>query len=155
MKIEGIDGDVTVKGREKWIEILSFSWGASNPGAAAHGAGGGGGAGKVVVHDLNFVHAVDKASPKLLRAVCDGRHFQSATLSVVDSNGGGGQDATGAPRESDFLIIKLQDILVSSVRPGANAATDDRPLEEVSFNYSKLSVNYTALDGEVVQGSCG
>jgi len=153
MKIPDIDGDVTVKGREKWIEVLSFSWGMTNSGA--HATGGGGGAGKVVMQDFHFVHAVDKASPKLLRAVCDGRHFPSATLAVDDASGPGGGDGTDANRSSEFLIVKMEDVLISSVRPGGNAATDDRPMEEVSFNFDKVTAKYTALDGEVVQGSCG
>ena len=150
LKIDGIDGDVTVKGREKWIEVLSFSWGMTNTGAGAHG--GGGGAGKVVMQDFHFVHNVDKASPKLLGAVCDGRHFQSATLAVADSGDPSGGDAN---RDSDFLLAKMEDVLISGVRPGGNAATDDRPMEEVSFNFAKISAHYRALDGEVVEGSCG
>jgi type VI secretion system secreted protein Hcp len=145
MKLDGIDGEATSKGHEKWIEVLSFSWGATNSGSQS--PGGGGGAGKVSLQDFHFVHPVDKASPKLLSAVCDGLHIKSGVLSV--------NEASGASKGgSEYILIKLQDVLVSGIRPGANAATDDRALEAVSLNFTSIEAQYTGEDGEVV-GSGG
>ena len=31
IKIDTVDGEATQANHEKWIEIYSFSWGASNP----------------------------------------------------------------------------------------------------------------------------
>jgi hypothetical protein len=52
IKMEGID----VPGEQ--IEIQSFSWGTSPPGAAAH-VGGGHGTGKVQVHDISMSRVTD------------------------------------------------------------------------------------------------
>jgi type VI secretion system secreted protein Hcp len=155
MKLPDIDGEVVEKGHEKWIEILSFSWGATQTGS--FGAGRGGGAGKVNMQDFHFVHAVDKSSPKLMLAACSGKHIPSALIGVSDSStlppvG----DASASNRAGgDYLIIKLKDVLVSSVRPGANSSTDDQALEAVSLEFDSISAEYRAADGETTQGSCG
>lgn len=50
IKLGGVEGESSEKGHEGEIEILSWSWGASN--SAGHGTGGSMGAGKVVVNDV-------------------------------------------------------------------------------------------------------
>jgi type VI secretion system secreted protein Hcp len=44
--------------------------------------GGGGGAGKVNVQDLSLTKYVDKASPNLVMATCNGKHYKEALLTV-------------------------------------------------------------------------
>lgn len=52
LKIDGVDGESTAdKGHKNEIEILSWSWGASQPASAHHG--GGMGAGKVSSRDFS------------------------------------------------------------------------------------------------------
>ena len=43
LKIEGVDGESNDSKHKNEIEILSFSWGATNTGTTAHGGGGGAG----------------------------------------------------------------------------------------------------------------
>ena len=62
LKIEGVDGESTRTGFEKQIELLSFSWGASNT-ANVGSSGAGGGAGKASVSSFNCLKATDAASP--------------------------------------------------------------------------------------------
>lgn len=154
MKLPDIDGEAVDKGHEKWIEVLSFSWGASQTGT--FGAGGGGGAGKASMQDFHFVHAVDKSSPKLMLAACQGKHFPSAVVAISDASplppvG----DGTAANRQGDYLIIKLKDVLVSSVRPGANSSTDDHALEAVSLDFRGIAATYKGSDGATTEGTCG
>ena len=73
--IKGESADDKHKGE---IELLSWSWGVTNEGAAH--AGGGAGAGKATFHDLSFTHTIDKASPVLLRACATGVHLKEATI---------------------------------------------------------------------------
>ena len=40
IKIDTVDGEATQAKHEKWIEIYSFSWGASNPTTVGSGSGG-------------------------------------------------------------------------------------------------------------------
>lgn len=136
LKIEGVEGESQSRGHEKWIEIESFSWGATNSGGQAHGAGGGGGAGKVSMHDISFVHAYDKASPKLLESCCQGRHIKSAILSVRKAGS----------EQHDYLIYKLTDLLVSSLQVGGTS--NEAPAEQVSLNFSKFEITFRDDQGE-------
>jgi type VI secretion system secreted protein Hcp len=139
LKIKGIPGESTNANHKGEIEILSFSWGVSQTG---HAGGGGGGAGKVSMQDFHFVHRVDKASPLLLKAVCQGAHIPEAVVSVADKSE---SDRGGS---TDFLVLKFENILISGIRPGANAVTDDEAMEAVSFNFSKMSSVYRTPEGE-------
>src|SRR5512139_1398698 len=97
----------TVKGESKdskhadEIDVLSWSWGLAQTG---NPMGGGHGAGKANFNDLNFMHAVDKASPVLMKACAMGDHFADATL--VSRKAGKGQQ--------DYLIIKMKEVFITS-----------------------------------------
>ena len=60
LKVDGIQGEARDRTHANEIDVLSFTWGASNPGS---GSSGGGGAGKVQFQTLNVVKRIDKASP--------------------------------------------------------------------------------------------
>ena len=141
LKLDGVNGEVQDSQFEKWIEVESFSWGMSQTGTGA--TGGGGGAGKVSFQDLHITKPTDKSSAALFLKCASGQHFQKADLHVRKAGG----DATGA--SSVFLKIELVDVLVSSAQfEGANGG-DDRPSEDVTFNFGKILLEYDAPDGEV------
>lgn len=152
MKLEGVDGESNVEGFEKHIEVLSFSWGATQLGGGR--GGGGGGAGKVNMQDFHFVKAVDKASPQLMKAACSGNHLPGAVVSFVKMAEGDGT-VLRQGRQQDYYVIKLRDILVSSVRPGADSMKDDQALEAVSLSFREASTSYQGADGKPVEGKCG
>src|SRR5262249_13545832 len=77
-KLGDIKGESTDDKHKDEIEVLSYSWGLANP--ARIGAGGGGGAGKATFQDLSFHHAIDKASPLLMKACATGLHLKEATI---------------------------------------------------------------------------
>jgi hypothetical protein len=81
LKIDGIDGEATATGHEDQIEILSFSWGVSNPSALAqHGGSGSGGP---VLLPVTMAKRIDKATPKLMRAAVAGEVFKNAAAKRV------------------------------------------------------------------------
>lgn len=47
LKIDGIEGESQNANHKKWIDVLSFNWGAQQPGNMS--VGGGGGAGKLII----------------------------------------------------------------------------------------------------------
>jgi len=141
LKLDGIDGEVAAKGYEKWIEVFSFSWGASQVGTNA--TGGGGGAGKVSMQDIHFTSSQSKASPLMFLKCCTGEHIKEGTLSL--------RKAGGEANASEFLKIKLEDVFVSSFSAAGAEQGDDRPMEEVSLNFSKIEMQYTAPDGTTVE----
>ena len=131
MKIAGLKGESADKaGHAGEIDVLAWSWGASNSGNAH--MGGGQGAGKVNVQDLSFTKYIDKTSPDLMLACCNGKHYPEAKLVV--------RKAGETPLE--YLTITMNDLIVTSVSTGGSGG-EDRLTENVTLNFSKVTVEYT------------
>jgi type VI secretion system secreted protein Hcp len=129
LEIAGIDGESTAKGYEKTIEVLAWSWGVNQSGYAS--GGGGSGSGKASFREFDFVVVISKASPELVLACAQGKHFPSAVLTGVR---GGGKSVA-------FLQYELADVMVTSVHHADDE--DDVPVEEFSLNYQKFEITYT------------
>src|ERR1041384_8656459 len=80
IKIGELKGESRDKVHKDEIDVLAWSWGVSNSGSAH--VGGGAGAGKCNVQDVSFTKYIDKSSPDLMLACCNGKHFDKATLIV-------------------------------------------------------------------------
>ena len=128
-KIGDIKGESLDSKHKDEVEILSWSWGVSQSGSIAQG-GGGGGAGKANFNDFNFTHRVDKASPILLKACATGEHIKEATITVRKAGKG----------QQEFLIIKMNDVLITSVNP---SGSDTAALaESVAMQFAKVALEY-------------
>jgi type VI secretion system secreted protein Hcp len=130
IKIDSIEGESQDDKHAKDIDVLSWSWGASQSGSAH--VGGGSGSGKVTVNDLSFTKYVDVASSSLIRACCSGEHIKEATL-VVRKSGG------KAPLE--YIKLKLSDVLVSHITTGGSGS-EDRLTENITLNFGKFVFSY-------------
>lgn len=130
LKIDGIKGESSDAQHREEIEVASFSWGASQQGATS--TGGGGGAGKATFQDLHVVMNVSIASPQLFLACAQGRHIKTAVLTCRKS---GGRD------QHDFLRYSFSDVLVSSYQTNSQIE-DGVPIDQVSFRYAQLKVEY-------------
>ncbi|GAA0404449.1 type VI secretion system tube protein Hcp [Cocleimonas flava] len=129
LKLDGIDGEAQDAEHKKEIDVLAWSWGASQSGTTHMGAGGGGG--KANVEDVSFTHYIDSASHNLLQRVFDGKHISEGTLVV--------RKAGGTPLE--YLTIKMTDIMVTNVSTGGSGG-EDRLTENVTLNFSKVDYTY-------------
>jgi type VI secretion system secreted protein Hcp len=138
-KIDGIKGESLDDKHKDEVELLSFSLGVLNGGSLRHGSGGGDG--KASFQDASFTHNVDKASSALWQACATGTHIKEVT--IVSRKAGKGQQ--------DFLIIKLTDVIVSSVQ---DANGGNGPTEEVGLSYAKIGFEYKPqrADGQLDAG---
>jgi type VI secretion system secreted protein Hcp len=125
--VAGESLDKTYAGK---IDVLAWSWGVSNSGNAQ--LGGGAGAGKVNVQDLSLTKYIDKASPTLLLAACNGTHYTTATLVVRKA----GKTAV------EYVKIVMTEVLITSLSTGGSGG-EDRLTENVSLNFAKVQFNYT------------
>jgi len=103
------------------FDVLSWSWGASNP---VDVSGGGGGAGKPFVSDLNITKGFDACSPALFGAVVTGKAFPSLTL-------------TASNKDGTTTTVALTDVRVSSWQAGGSSTTE-AAVESASFAFSKV-----------------
>lgn len=138
LKIEGIDGESADKDHKNEIDVLSFSFGVNNP---SSGTPSGGGGGRATAEDFTFSHLIDKASPNLFLACATGKHINRATLTL----------RKGGNSKGEYLVVKMDDVFISSVAPHFNKAEGDLPTENVSFNYQKVDMTETANDGSVTE----
>ena len=130
LKLGDIKGESVDQKHKEEIDVLSWSWGMTQTGTTHLGSGGG--AGKVAVQDLQFTHYVDKASPNLRLGCCTGKHYKDGLLTI--------RKAGEKPLE--FLKIKLEEIIISSVSTGGHS-TDERLTENVTLNFAKFKEEYT------------
>ena len=130
LKIEGIEGESQDTKHSKEIQLESWSWGETQSGSHASGAGGG--AGKVSMQDFHFVMSVNKASPKLMLACATGEHIKSAVLTC--------RKAGTDPQE--FLKVSFSDLLVSSFQTGGSGHAEIVPTDQISLNFSKIEFEY-------------
>jgi len=137
LKIGTIPGECTDDKHKEWIEILSFSHGLSQPGSGSVSSGGARSAERCDHQDFSVVKTLDKASPKLALACCNGEHIASIKMELCRATG----------NKSKYMEYDLSDVIVASARPGGSAQGGEAlPLEEVSFNYGKIEWIYTESD---------
>jgi type VI secretion system secreted protein Hcp len=126
--VDGKDG----KGpHSKEINVLGWNWGMSNNGSA-HVLGGAG-SGKVSVQDVQVTKYVDSASPKLLKACCNGTHFDAAKLTVRKA---------GGTSPVEYIKINMEKVFISSISTGGTGG-QSRLTETVSLNFAKVNLDYT------------
>jgi type VI secretion system secreted protein Hcp len=128
LKLSGIDGESQDSKHKGEIEVLSFSWGVSQTGSNAPGAGGG--AGKAVFNDFSILKLVDKASPDLMLACCTGRHIPDANFT----------GRLAGDDQFEYLKIKLTDVLISAVQPSGSAG-DSPAFESVSLSFGGSTIS--------------
>ena len=127
-KIGDIKGESLDDKHKDEIEVLSWSWGVTN--ATTRAAGTGAGAGKASFHDLSFTHKIDRASPVLMKSCATGQHIKEATITLRKAGKG----------QQEFLIIKMNDVLVTAVSDADGAEAG--PVESVSLAFAKVDVEY-------------
>ena len=140
LKIDDIKGESTTAGHEGEIDIETLQWGLTNQDKKR------GGAGKVTIQDLSFVMFFDKASPKLMQAVADGKQFPEAVITFRESRD-----------DAKILTITLTDVLISSYQTGVSQMSPDSLLDEVSLNFDKIFFVYQQhdSDGEAIEPVTG
>ena len=126
LKLEGVPGEATASGHKDEIVIDSFSMAVSRPAAT-----GGTQTGRPQFTDISFSHRLDKASPILMLRCAQGTHIPTAVLTC----------RTVGARQDIFYVIRLTDVVVTSVSIGGTAG-GDRPIENFSLNYARIEWEY-------------
>jgi type VI secretion system secreted protein Hcp len=135
VKLAGVESESTKKGHEKEIDVLSWSWGASNN-SSLGGGGSGKSRGKGTPSDLSFTHRYDKASPILAAKCAKGEHFDTVVLTARQAGGG----------QQEFLKITLSEAIITSVNPAAGGGGEI--VEAVSMGYNKIKYEYKPMDAK-------
>lgn len=119
-----------VQGKAGDVDVLAWSWGASQSGTTH--MGGGGGAGKASFQDLSFTKYIDSASTALMFALSRGTHIPKVVLLVRKAGEG----------QIKYLQITMEEVMVTSISTGGSGG-EDRLTENVTLNFAKVAVAYT------------
>jgi len=142
LKITDVKGESKDKQHAGEIEIESFSWGATQLGTSSHGTGAGGG--KVSMNDFHFVMRNNSSSPTLFLFCANGKHLSEAKLTCRKAGG----------KQEKFLEVTMNDVLISSYQTGGSQA-GEVPMDQISLNYSKISIDYLAQNEKGITASAG
>lgn len=129
LKLGPIKGESQDKSHKDEIDVLAWSWGASQSGTTHMGSGSG--AGKANFQDLSLTKYVDKASTDLMKFLSKGTHIETASL-VVRKAGDG---------QMEYIVLDMADIIISSVSTGGSGG-EDRLTENVTLNFGAYSYVY-------------
>ncbi|NEU11873.1 type VI secretion system tube protein Hcp [Methylobacterium sp. BTF04] len=139
-KLDGIKGEAQDDKYKDEIDVLAWSWGASQSGTT-HG-GSGSGAGKVTVQDLSVTKYIDKSSAALFQHCCNGKHIKKGKLIV--------RKAGDKPLE--YLTIELEEVMITHISMGGSGS-EDRLTENVTFNFGQFHVKYAQQNKDGSKGA--
>jgi len=140
LKIDGIPGESPDSKHKDEIQLEAWNWGETQSGS--HAQGGGGGSGKVSMQDFTFTMRVNKSSPKLFLACATGKHIKEALLTCREAGG----------KQQEYLKIKFTDLLISSYQTGGSGG-EVKPLETITFNFTRIDQTYAPQDNKGGLGS--
>lgn len=126
-----IEGEATDEKHNKWSEVLSLSWGLSNPATIGPGTGGAS-TGRPSASSLNIMKRTDKASATLASKLCIGEHLKEVQLELCKSTG----------KKEPYIKYKLTEVYVESIQWSAASGGDDFPTESLSLAFSKIEWEY-------------
>lgn len=130
LKLGDIKGDSTDKTHSDCIDVLSWSWGASQSGTMHMGTGGG--AGKVSVQDMSFTKYTDKATAPIVAACCKGTHIDKSIMTVRKA---------GGDNPLEYYKITMENAIISSYSTGGSGG-DDRFTEHITLNFEKFHIEF-------------
>ena len=128
---DGIEGESTDSNHKTEIQIMSWSWGASQVSSVA--GTGGSGAGKADLSDFSIMTYFDKATPRFFKSIGLGTHIKSGTMSAIKSG------ADGKP----YLKVDFKELFVSSVQISGSS---EIPTVSLSFTYNEIKIDYSVQD---------
>jgi type VI secretion system secreted protein Hcp len=136
IKFDGVDGESLAKGHEKWSDLIDFSQAVHKIGAGATGAARR--RGTPVLEDVQCKKLLDKASPKLAEAVCNGKVFPKVEIHL--------KNATLDSSRETYYKYELKNVLVTSYN--VQGGSQDKPMESFSLNFEEIKVTYTEMDAK-------
>ena len=138
LDIPGVPGQSTIKGFIDKIELLSFSHGVSLPMTSSPSAADRT-SGRPNHQDLSVSKYVDLSTCLLINACNKATNLKTVKLTV------GRNDTDGTLLA--YLVITMENTMVSSVSTSGGGG--GLPMESISFNYSKITWDFTEQKKDV------
>jgi len=137
--IDGRPGPSTSK--QDAIDILSFSFGASQTSTIGVGSSGGESrSGRANLSDVSIMKVVDKVSPLLFDDCVTGNYLKKVDI-IYDKPMGDQQE--------EYYKIHMEDALITSIQ---HSGSNENPMESITFAFSKIKVSYNPEQDGALKG---
>ena len=133
MKIEGINGKVTAKGHEEWVDVSSLQWGVGRAISSAVGTSADREASKPSISEVSITKMMDESSPLIFTEACVGK----AKLVKIDLC------TVGTDQIDTYMSYELEDCMISGYSVSSGG---DRPSESISFSFTKMTMKFIPYD---------
>lgn len=133
VKYDGVDGESKYVETDKWSDVISYSWGAHQPGGGATGATRRRGA--AVLEDFTLVKNIDKSTPKIQESLMNGKVYPR--VDIVEYIDG--------LKVWQYVLVNVQ---VTSFFIGGSSEFEGQDLEQVTINFEEITYTYTEYDAE-------
>jgi type VI secretion system Hcp family effector len=138
LKLDGIEGQASDKAHDKWLELLSFSHGATQNVSIQRS---GDVAGRGQFFPFTFTHAVDKATPKLQLYCMNGNKIEKAVFAYC-------RVITGVQTpvyEVTLENLRVAKTTVKTIDTGTADPLGEQPIEEVELIAGKITWKVTPI----------
>jgi type VI secretion system secreted protein Hcp len=134
MKVDGIDGDVSARGHDNWIQVDNLQFDVSRNVTNT--------AGKLydrILSQPNFTEItlskkVDKASSYLLQYACSTKAIDRVEIDVCTTD----------QELSPYVKYTLEKVIIAEMRHETFSGTT--PFEKLRLNFTRLELNYQGRD---------
>lgn len=137
MKFGSIDGAVTTKGFEKWIELQSFQFGVGRAVRTAARGSTARESSEPSISEIVVTKVMDMSSNKLFQDAVGGDFSSKVTVKFTTTTKDG---------VATFLAYDLTDVGLSGYSASSGG---DAPSESLSLNFTKIQISYTGMDSRV------
>jgi type VI secretion system secreted protein Hcp len=131
--IDGVTGESQAEGMTNYIELDSFSFGASNP---ADVGGKGLSGGKASLSDFTFSCGMDSASYQILKCLYTGTHIAKCTFV--------GRKTGGDAKPYTYLQVLMTNCFVTN--HGTGGGGTGIPSQSVTIAYEQIQYQYYTQD---------
>jgi type VI secretion system secreted protein Hcp len=137
MKYGSINGAVTTKGYEKWIELISFRWGTGRGiGTAARGAQTRESS-EPTISEVTVQKAMDASSPNMFVEAVAGQLNATVKISFT---------TTTKNTITEYLQYELTNTGLSGY---SVSSSGDLPTEVLTLNFTKVQITYKGTDPSI------
>lgn len=136
MKVTDVPGQTQLNGYTDHMELFGYSHGIAQH-VTANVSNADRTTGRPMHQDFNVTKDVDKASPSLLQGCNEATVYKEVLVTVGRNDGG---------TIVKLFTYKMEDCIVSSI--SVSGGGGGKPVESISFNYSRIEWKYIAQKEE-------
>lgn len=135
LEFEGIEGNVTAKGYEGQIAIMSASFSVSREVSMVPGAMATRERTNPNLSQISVTKEADNSVTAIFKQACSGAAANQATLRFV---------RTSTEQLQEYMAVVLKNCIISGYI--VSASSDGPPIESIELSYSQIEVSYTDYD---------